>query len=122
MVPAGALEHARPPRMDLALNMVSFQEMTTEQVRAYVHHSHTIGSPFLYSLNRDRSLYNTELSSVRDLIDERYRGHEIPVLDLPYTKMPRSGGRSSGFVSRALDGVRDATSNEYRHVVGWRRP
>ena len=122
MVPAGALDAARPPRIDLALNMVSFQEMTTEQVRAYVHHAHDIGSPFLYSLNRDRSLYNEELTSVRELIDERYRGHEIPVLDLPYTKMPRSAGRGAAFVQRAIDGVRDATSNEYRHVVGWRRP
>jgi hypothetical protein len=122
MVPAGALEAVRPPRIDLALNMVSFQEMTTGQVRGYVHHAHAIGSPFLYSLNRDRSLYNTELSSVRELLGERYRGHEIPVLDLPYTKLPRATGRGAAFVERALDGVRDATSNEYRHVVGWRRP
>jgi hypothetical protein len=122
MVPAGALDTVRPPRVDLALNMVSFQEMTTEQVRGYVHHAHEIGSPFLYSLNRDRSLYNQELTSVRELLGERYRGHEIPVLDLPYTKLPRTVGRGAGLVQRALDGVRDATSNEYRHVVGWRRP
>jgi hypothetical protein len=118
MVPAGALDAARPPRIDLALNMVSFQEMTTAQVRGYVHHAHEIGSPFLYSLNRDRSLYNTELSSVRDLLAERYRTHEIPLLDLPYTKLPRAGA----FMTRALEGVRDPHSNEYRHVVGWRRP
>ena len=122
MVPAGALQAARPPRVDLTVNMVSFQEMTTEQVRGYVHHAHALGSPFLYSLNRDRSLYNTELSSVRELLSERYRGHEIPVLELPYTKLPRGSGRGAAFVARALDGVRDATSNEYRHVVGWRRP
>jgi hypothetical protein len=122
MVPAGALEAARPPRIDLALNMVSFQEMTTQQVRGYVHHAHEIGSPFLYSLNRDRSLYNTELTSVRELLGECYRGHEIPVLDLPYTKLPRALGGGAGLVERALDSVRDATSNEYRHVVGWRRP
>lgn len=122
MIPAGALEAMRPPSIDLMLNMVSFQEMTTEQVRGYVALAHQIESPFLYSLNRDRSLYNTELSSVRDLLAERYRTHEIPVLDLPYTKLPRAGGRGAGLVERALDGVRDAKSNEYRHVVGWRRP
>jgi hypothetical protein len=118
MVPAGALHVVRPPRVDLALNMVSFQEMTTAQVRGYVQHAHEIGSPFLYSLNRDRSLYNTELSSVRELLAECYRTHEIPLLDLPYTKLPRAGA----FVTRALEAVRDPRSNEYRHVVGWRRP
>jgi len=117
-IPAGALDSMRPERLDLTINMVSFQEMTTAQVRGYVHHAHEIGSPFLYSLNRDRSLYNTELSSVRELLAERYRTHEIPLLDLGYTKLPRAGD----FVTRALEGVRDPRSNEYRHVVGWRRP
>jgi hypothetical protein len=59
---------------------------------------------------------------VRELIDERYRGHEIPVLDLPYTYLPRNAGHRTGFMQRALESVRDASSNEYRHIVGWRRP
>jgi hypothetical protein len=120
MVPAGALEHARPPQLDLALNMVSFQEMTSAQVRGYTHHAHELGAPFLYSLNRDRSLYNTELTSVREIVSERYRVHEIPVLDMPYTKLPRAG--AGGLVDRTLNPLRDPKANEYRHVVGWRRP
>jgi hypothetical protein len=120
MVPAGALSSVRPPRLDLTLNMVSFQEMTTEQVRGYVQHAHDTGSPFLFSLNRDRSLYNSELTSVREIVAERFRPHEIPVLDMPYTKLPRVG--PSGVVERALDRARDPSDNEYRHVVGWRRP
>ena len=120
MVPAGALGAARPPRLDLALNMVSFQEMTTAQVRGYVEHAHAAGAPFLYSLNRDRSAYNTELSSVRQLIAEKYRVHEIPLLDLPYTKLPKAG--ASAAIDRALSPARDPDANEYRHVVGWRRP
>jgi hypothetical protein len=120
LVPAGALPAVRPPRLDLTLNMVSFQEMTTEQVRAYVHHAHQAGSPFLYSLNRDRSLYNTELTSVREIVAERFRPHEIPVLGMPYTKLPRVG--PLGVVERVLENPRDPSANEYRHVVGWRRP
>jgi hypothetical protein len=120
MVPAGGLAAVRPPRLDLTLNMVSFQEMTTEQVRGYVRQAHEAGSPFLYSLNRDRSLYNAELSSVREIVAERFRPHQIPVLDMPYTKLPRVG--PSGVVERALDRARDPSANEYRHVVGWRRP
>lgn len=120
MVPAGALDRLRPPRLDLAINMVSFQEMTTEQVRGYVHHAHELGAPLLYSLNRDRSLYNTELTSTREIIGERFRLHEVPVLDVPYTKLPPPGA-ASGLMKRALGAVRDEKANEYRHVVGWRR-
>jgi hypothetical protein len=122
MVPAGALDAARPPRIDLTINMVSFQEMTSEQVRGYVNHAYEIGSPFLYSLNRDRSLYNTELTSVRQILDERYRGHEIPVVDVPYTFLPRPGVAGTGSKQLAMESMRDPASNEYRHVVGWRRP
>jgi hypothetical protein len=121
MVPAGALESFRPPRLDLAINMVSFQEMTSDQVRGYVEHAHALGAPFLYSLNRDRSLYNTELTSTREIIEERYRLHEIPVIGIPYTKLPKMSG-ASGVIERALRSVRDDGANEYRHGVGWRRP
>jgi putative sugar O-methyltransferase len=120
MVPSGALPAARPPRIDLTLNMVSFQEMTSEQVRGYVEHAHEVGSPFLYSLNRDRSLYNRELTSVRQIMAARFRLHEIPVLHLPYTKLPRVG--PSGLVERALEQAGDPSGNEYRHIVGWHRP
>jgi hypothetical protein len=120
MVPAGALSSVRPPRLDLTLNMVSFQEMTTEQVRGYVQRAHEAGSPFLYSLNRDRSLYNRELTSVREILAERFRPHDIPVLKMPYTKLPRVG--PSGFVERVLEEPRNPSANEYSHVVGWRRP
>jgi hypothetical protein len=120
MVPAGALEHARPPRLDLALNMVSFQEMTTAQVEAYVAYAHASGAPYLYSLNRDRSLYNTQLTSVREIVAEHFRVHEIPVLDMPYTQLPQLG--RAGAVQRRLAALREPPANEYRHVVGWRRP
>lgn len=105
LLPHTALRQLRPPRLDLALNMVSFQEMTTAQVRHYVRKAHELECPFLYSLNRDRSPYNVELGSVRDIINEFYWLHEISMLPVSYQKM--------------LNDV--PTETDYRHVVGWRR-
>jgi hypothetical protein len=124
LVPAGALAAIAPPRLDLTVNMVSFQEMTTDQVSAYVERAHAAGSPFLYSLNRDRSPYNTQLTSVRDLMAFRYRLHEIPVLDVPYTKLsPPPPSRLASLLARVIDtGAPTPKANQYRHVVGWRRP
>ena len=57
-----------PPRLDATNTMVSFQEMRADQVRAYVNGAADHRSSCLYSLNRDRSPYNDELSSVRDVM------------------------------------------------------
>jgi hypothetical protein len=129
-VPHFAFEEVRFPRLDLGINMVSFQEMTTEQVRAYVDWLDAARSPLLYSLNRDRSHYNPELTSVRDIIAERYWPHEIDVLPVSYTKMldaaPKAKAakgaakikRRAGEVAAKISPQRDA---DYKHVIGWRR-
>ena len=44
-MPNYALEDVAPPRIDLAVNMVSFQEMTTDQVEGYVRHASERGAP-----------------------------------------------------------------------------
>ena len=97
----------RPERVDLTVNMVSFQEMTTQQVEAYVRRAHELGCPFLYSLNRDRSHYNLELSSVRSVLSKYYWPRESKILPVSYTKM--------------LDEEPDHPDREYKHVIGWRR-
>jgi hypothetical protein len=126
-------------RVDLALNMVSFQEMTTAQVEGYVQRFHELGCRFLYSLNRDRSGYNTELSSVREIMGRRYSLTEIPVLPVAYTTLVsraemeerrrvRSSPSATGGFRRAVRLLRRrgaGTSNTakkasgpYRHVIG----
>ena len=117
LVPAHRLAQMRPPRIDLTINMVSFQEMITEQVTAYVDHAAAIGTPYLYSLNRDRSLYNRELTSVREIVARCFWLHEIPVLDVPYTKMPSKHDMARKGRKRVVR----PEDNAYRHVVGWRR-
>ena len=118
-VPNTALSVVEPPRVDLTLNMVSFQEMTTEQVRSYVAWAHTAGSPYLYSLNRDRSGYNPELTSVRELMAERFWLHEIEVLPMGYGTMVDEHRKR---VERARKKGRELVEKDpYRHVIGWRR-
>ena len=98
---------ARPEQVDLLINMVSFQEMTTQQVTAYVRRAFELECPYLYSLNRDRSGHNPELSNVRSIVGQYYWPHEIDVLPVSYTKM--------------LHEDPDEDDSGYKHVVGWRR-
>jgi glycosyltransferase involved in cell wall biosynthesis len=96
--------------LDLTVNMVSFQEMTEAQVRGYASMAAGAGCPLLYSLNRERSPYNTELVSVSRALATEYALTEVPVLQSDYTsamKKPPKGGR---MVERSELG--------YRHLVG----
>ena len=104
-LPNASLGELRPERLDLTINMVSFQEMTDAQVAAYVERAFALKCPFLYSLNRDKSAYNPEISSVSEIISRHYWPREISVLPVPYQKM--MGDTPS--------------ANDYKHVIGWRR-
>lgn len=96
-----------PERVDLTINMVSFQEMTSAQVSGYVEQAWRWDCPFVYSLNRDRSGYNDELTSVRELLGRHYWLREYSLLPVTYQKM--------------LDEKSGASEREYKHVIGWRR-
>jgi hypothetical protein len=104
-LPNTSLGEMALPRLDLTVNMVSFQEMTEAQVVAYVERAHALNCPFVYSLNRDKSSYNPEISSVSEILSRYYWPHEIAVLDVPYTKM--------------MD--ERPSANDYKHIIGWRR-
>jgi hypothetical protein len=104
-LPNTSLAELRPERLDLTINMVSFQEMTDPQVAAYVKHAFDLKCPFLYSLNRDKSAYNPEISSVSEIISRHYWPREISVLPVPYQKM-------MGDTPSSID---------YKHLIGWRR-
>lgn len=116
-VPNTHLDHVPLRSIDLALNMVSFQEMTTEQVREYARWLYDHGAQTVYSLNRDRSRYNDELSSVRELLGERFWLEEPFVLPHQYLEQPKSKEQPRlprpGLDDPAADGA-----NRYRHVIG----
>jgi len=114
------LDEFVPEQLDLAINMVSFQEMTSEQVRAYVEKAYDLQSPYLYSLNRDRSPYNPELSGVGDIIAERFWPHEIPVLPVSYTKMLNKIPKAKDLKAR-LKRKAIKPGSDYKHIVGWHR-
>ena len=103
--PNTALSDLTPDRLDLAVNMVSFQEMTTAQVTSYVAKSHELGARFLYSLNREKSSMNDELDSVTRIISQYYWPREVQILKVPYQKM--------------LDEA--PSRSDYKHVIGWKR-
>ncbi|MEA2150743.1 MAG: hypothetical protein QOD69_2573 [Solirubrobacteraceae bacterium] len=113
LAPHTALDELAPPRLDLTLNMVSFQEMTQAQVEGYVRRAHELGSPFVYSLNRERSRYNDELISVSDVISRRYWLYEIPVLPVSYLKM-----LDTSAPSKARRPKTAAPEGDYRHLLG----
>lgn len=84
----------KPARVDLAVNMVSFQEMTTAQVDGYAGSLRALGCRNLYSMNRDRSKHNSELTAVREVLARHFRVRDVEVLDIPYTDLiPPKGPR-----------------------------
>jgi hypothetical protein len=106
-LPAHAFDRLSIPASDLAVNLSSFQEMTTEQVRGYVDKLADSGCRQLYSLNRDRSKYNHELSTVTELIGSRYRVERLEVLEIPYTVLVNRPGKAI-----------DESTADYRHLIG----
>ena len=90
--------------------MVSFQEMTDAQVRRYADVAAAARCPLVYSFNRERSAYNTELVSVSGGLADRYRLTEVPVLNTDYTsamKKPPKAGKPAA-----------RSEFNYRHLVG----
>jgi glycosyltransferase involved in cell wall biosynthesis len=95
--------------LDLVVNMVSFQEMTESQVRRYARLAAQARCPLLYSLNRDRSPYNSEIASVSEVLGEYFDLREIKVLDTDYRSANKRPPKSKP----------TAESGEiYRHLVG----
>lgn len=86
-IPHYALDQLELPGVNLTHNMVSFQEMTTEHVERYVKRAYDWGSPYIYSLNRDRFRYNTQLSSVSAILEKYYDTTQVDVLPVPYTDL-----------------------------------
>lgn len=106
-VPAFAVGDIRFPTPDLALNIASFQEMTDAQVTGYVDLLADAGCERVYSLNRDRSPYNDELSTVRELLAMRYGVEPVEVLPEPYTVLTAKPSKKTTPVV-----------THYRHAVG----
>ena len=104
-MPNTSLDAMRPERLDLTINMVSFQEMTAHQVTRYIEHAFALECPFVYSLNREKSSYNDQIDSVHAILDKYYWPREVTMLPVSYQKM--------------LD--EEPSPHDYKHVIGWKR-
>lgn len=61
----------------LAVNIVSFQEMTSVQVGTYLQKLADMDTKILYSMNRDRQQSNNQLGNLRSVIDKYYTTFEF---------------------------------------------
>jgi putative sugar O-methyltransferase len=115
----------------LVINMVSFQEMTSAQVDNYVSRAAQLGCPNIYSLNRDRSRHNPQLTAVSDIISNYYHHSEIKVLDLSYLDLPKKAPLPSssinGFQAQPRSYLKKVFNRKkaqkkavykYKHLVG----
>jgi hypothetical protein len=114
-VPNTAVHSLSLPHLNLTVNMVSFQEMTSEQVETYVSKAHALGSPLLYSFNRERSVYNPQIESVTGILERWYWTHVVPVLPVSYLKM------LDDKAAKRRQKTKYPTELDYRHVAGTRR-
>jgi putative sugar O-methyltransferase len=132
-LPHYALPHLSIQGIELGVNMVSFQEMTVAQVVGYLDWLIRMRCPAIYSLNRDRSKHNAQMSSVSTLLQRYFEIQELRPLPVPYTtlslpknpvfKWPKKPGVRSvirewmQYYLKATEG-RSITETDYRHFVG----
>ena len=112
-------------KVNLAINMVSFQEMTKDQVNNYLENLIRINCNYIYSHNRDRSKYNVQIESVRKCIKEYFKIDEYKLLPQTYVEFGRVLEknyliRSSVKRMKEFFGINHYTNNpfRYRHVLG----
>ncbi len=116
------------PNIDVAINTVSFQEMTTEQVSGYASKLKENGCRCLYSHNRDRSPHNQQLTKVSDILSLYFKTSQIDFLDTSYTTIGKEKKRSLlndtvRALRKQLPGrlnrkAQDKSNRKYRHIVG----
>jgi hypothetical protein len=114
-IPHDRVDAMRQARPDLLVNLVSFHEMTSPQVEAYVGLAASIGCPALYSLNRDRSVYNDELEAVGHILSRHYDIREVRLLGSDYTKATKKGSAVGIEEAPRLEA---AAQDRYRHLIG----
>lgn len=121
-VPNTFLDGMNPDKIDLAINMVSFQEMTSDQIDKYVGKMSELRCPNLYSLNREKSPYNVQLTSVSSIIAQYYEISEVKVLDVSYTQMlngsPTIARTLLKVEQKILRKILGRSLHLYRHLIG----
>ncbi len=109
------LKFSRP---DLIINRASFQEMKAGEVESYVGKSKSWGVPVIYSMNRDRSPHNPEMTSVSAILANFYKIEEVFLLD-EEIKEKSLWGRAKKKILGFITGKKGLPSEYvHRHIVG----
>jgi hypothetical protein len=124
-IPNFCIEHIKINKVNLAINMVSFQEMTNNQVNSYLENLIKMNCKYLYSHNRDRSKYNNEIESVRECIKGYFNIDEYKLLPQTYVEFEKVLEKNS-FIGSSVRRMKDFlginhssnTPFHYRHVLG----
>jgi hypothetical protein len=119
-VPSHRPANVTPSHVDLVVNMVSFQEMSTDQVDAYAAQAQMLGATTVYSLNRERSVYNAELAGVTAILGRYFWLDHVELLPVAYQHLVDDIPPASPRVSRGIEPGEPAKDG-YRHIVGRRR-
>ena len=132
-LPHYVVPQADLPGVELAINMVSFQEMTITQVECYLEWLARMKCPAIYSHNRDRSKHNAQMNSVSSLLQRYFDLQEFRPLPVPYTvlalpqkpkfKRPKTLNAKTWvreLMRYYLKATEEKTVNEtdYRHFIG----
>ena len=120
-IPNTAVSDLRSVKPDLLVNLVSFQEMTGNQVEAYARLAAEIGCSAIYSLNRERSPYNREIESVSQVLARYYDLEEVRVLETEYTKAMKKDSvitREEALARAKRAKQSGEAPNPYRHLAG----
>lgn len=121
-VPNFLFDRIHIDNLELTLNTVSFQEMTDEQVRWYVGKVASMSCRHLYSLNRNRSLYATQLDDIYPIMSDYYDLEHVTVLALPYSKFfgkpEKVKGTKGDKPAKVKKPNPEKEAKTYRHVLG----
>jgi hypothetical protein len=102
--------------VDLVLNMVSFQEMSSANVEGYCNWVKENNAQWFYSHNRDKSSHNNQLSSVSKIIGQFFpEVKQLMVLEDDYTQLVQAKKSSPWlklFQSKKLNHL-----NRYKHLI-----
>jgi hypothetical protein len=105
LAPESAVPDLKPPRIDLAIDLMALRNMSDRRVVCHVQRAFDFGARYFYSIEPG-PIFPAEPSSVWRAIETLYWPHPIP---------PRLD--ASVFVSAASMPQVD----DYAHLVGWRR-
>jgi putative sugar O-methyltransferase len=105
-VPESAVPTLRPPRLDLAVDIMTLVQMRPERVCAHIRRAFDSESRYFYSLLPRRAKAR-ESAMVWRAVERFYWPQPVPARDDPDPGLPSNA---------------DAVKNiEYVHLVGWRR-